>query len=109
MDDVFFFLFCRFGEPIDVDQYTPELFKEGVSHADAAKSVVKKLNAELERRLLALTINAPDWCVISHHSREKDLTSTQGDILCCSDGNEDTLGRRRGRPSGIFCQGYAKV
>ncbi|XP_006456196.1 hypothetical protein AGABI2DRAFT_228041 [Agaricus bisporus var. bisporus H97] len=50
-----------FGEPIDVDKYTQELFQEGISHADAAKCVVKKLNAELERRLLALTVNAPDW------------------------------------------------
>jgi hypothetical protein len=54
-----------------VDQYTQELFKEGVSAADATKSVVKKLNAEIERRLLALTVNAPDWCVIQHYSRRK--------------------------------------
>lgn len=58
------YLFRRFGERIDVDPYTRELFAEGVDPEEAAKSVVKKLNAEIERRLVGLTINAPDWCVI---------------------------------------------
>lgn len=56
--------FCRFGERIDVDGYTRELFAEGVDPEEAAKSMVKKLNAEIEERLIGLTVNAPDWCVM---------------------------------------------
>jgi glycerol-3-phosphate O-acyltransferase/dihydroxyacetone phosphate acyltransferase len=52
-----------YGEPINVDDYTRELFDARIDTNEAAKSVVKNLNSELERRLLALTINAPEWCV----------------------------------------------
>lgn len=47
-----------------MDSYTKELFAEGTDPEEAAKSVVKKLNAEIERRLIGLTVNAPDWCAI---------------------------------------------
>lgn len=50
-----------FGEPIEMDDYTKELFDESLDPEEAAKSVVKKLNAEIERRLFGLTVNAPDW------------------------------------------------
>lgn len=48
-----------------MDPYTKELFAEGVDPEEAAKSVVKKLNAEIEKRLIGLTINAPDWYAFS--------------------------------------------
>lgn len=37
------------------------------------------------------------------------LMSMQGNVLCCPDGDEDTLGRRRERSFGNLGQDYAKV
>ena len=51
----------RFGEPIEIDGYAKELFDENSEPGQAAKSVVQKLNTEIERRLVALSVNAPDW------------------------------------------------
>ncbi|KAF9447368.1 hypothetical protein P691DRAFT_776198 [Macrolepiota fuliginosa MF-IS2] len=50
-----------FGEPVEVDDYTEELFDEEVDPEEAAKVVARKLNAEIERGLVGLTVNAPDW------------------------------------------------
>jgi hypothetical protein len=46
-----------------MDPYTKELFDESVDPEEAAKSVVRKLNAEIEKRLFELTVNAADWFV----------------------------------------------
>lgn len=51
----------RYGEPIQMDEYTKELFDEDLDPEEAAKSVVKKLNAEIEKRLFGLSVNASDW------------------------------------------------
>jgi len=50
-----------YGNPIETDNYTRELFDENLDPEVAAKSVVQKLNAEIERRLLLISVNAPDW------------------------------------------------
>ena len=55
------FMLYRFGEPIEIDGYAKELFDEKSEPGQAAKSVVQKLNTEIERRLVALSVNAPDW------------------------------------------------
>lgn len=46
-----------------MDGYTKELFDESLDPEEAAKSVVKKINAEIERRMFGLTVNATDWFV----------------------------------------------
>lgn len=47
-----------------MDAYTAELFNEGlIDLNEASRSVVNELNAEIERRLIGLTVNAPDWYV----------------------------------------------
>lgn len=55
------FMLYRFGEPIEIDGYAKELFDKKSEPGQAAKSVVQKLNTEIERRLVALSVNAPDW------------------------------------------------
>jgi len=50
-----------YGNPIDMDSYTRELFDENLDPEVAAKSVVRKLNTEIERGLFSVSINAPDW------------------------------------------------
>lgn len=86
--------FYSYGEPINVDAYSRELFNENLDPDEAAKSVMKKLNAEIERRLVGLTVNAQDWCVFSFVcSAIGVLKYAQGDAICCSYGHENTLGR----------------
>ena len=50
-----------YGNPIDMDSYQRELFDENLDPEVAAKSVVRKLNTEIETRLLLMSVNAPDW------------------------------------------------
>ena len=58
-------IYCssRWGKPIDVEAFA----QEGVSKDLApsldldSRELVKALSSEIEKRLLDLTINAPDW------------------------------------------------
>jgi len=44
-----------------MDSYARELFDKNLDPEVAAKSVVRKLNTEIEGRLLSMSVNAPDW------------------------------------------------
>lgn len=67
-------IFVRYGKPIDVEPYARRHLASNDPRVE-----VKKLTAELEKRLVKLTINAPDW---DHHfagtvAREIALPSTK--------------------------------
>ncbi|KAI0821472.1 hypothetical protein BC629DRAFT_1587737 [Irpex lacteus] len=49
----------RYGEPINLDFFASRYLS--ASDSDAARAVTKSLTAEIEKRLIELTINAPDW------------------------------------------------
>ncbi|KAF6760508.1 glycerol-3-phosphate O-acyltransferase [Ephemerocybe angulata] len=51
----------RYGEPIRLDDYVDELLAKGTDPNVAAKSVASKVTAEIEARLVQITVNAPDW------------------------------------------------
>ncbi|KAJ3508497.1 hypothetical protein NMY22_g16594 [Coprinellus aureogranulatus] len=51
----------RYGKPITMDDYKPELLDETAEPNAAAKRVVARLTAELEERLVQMTVNAADW------------------------------------------------
>ena len=55
----------RFGEPIVLDFFASRYL--AAPDADAARAVIKSLTAEVEKRLIDLTINAPDWCGTGLH------------------------------------------
>ncbi|RDX54483.1 acyltransferase [Lentinus brumalis] len=53
----------RWGKPIDVEAFAEERIAQdadGKLQVDS-REVIKALSAEIEKRLLGLTINAPDW------------------------------------------------
>lgn len=52
---------ARYGKPITMDEYKAELFDENAEPNAAAKSVAAKLTAEVEERLVQMTVNAADW------------------------------------------------
>ncbi|KAJ3524857.1 hypothetical protein NMY22_g10822 [Coprinellus aureogranulatus] len=51
----------RYGKPITMDKFKSELLDETAEPNAAAKRVVAKLTAELEERLVQMTVNAADW------------------------------------------------
>ncbi|KAF5339816.1 hypothetical protein D9611_009144 [Ephemerocybe angulata] len=51
----------RYGEPIRLDDYVDELMAKGTDPNVASKSVASKVTAEIEARLVQITVNAPDW------------------------------------------------
>lgn len=51
-----------YGTPIHLSDYKSELFSSAVQDSDErARSVVKKIMAEVETQLFDMTVNAPDW------------------------------------------------
>ena len=53
----------RWGEPIDIETFADECLakqEDGKSEL-VSREAVKALTSEIERRMLELTINAPDW------------------------------------------------
>lgn len=61
----------KYGEPIFVDNYADELFEGDAD--DAAKAVVKKITAQVEKQLKEMTINAPDWDTICAVSMARNI------------------------------------
>ncbi|KAF7792664.1 hypothetical protein EIP86_003761 [Pleurotus ostreatoroseus] len=51
----------EFGEPINLDAYTQSFLS--ATDTEDSRSVVRSLTGEIERRLRALTINAPNWYI----------------------------------------------
>ena len=53
----------RWGEPIDVEKFVEEghAKQEDDKSGLVSKEAVKALSSEIEKRMLELTINAPDW------------------------------------------------
>ncbi|KAI0087155.1 hypothetical protein BDY19DRAFT_304741 [Irpex rosettiformis] len=49
----------RFGEPIKLDFFAKRYLS--APDSEASRTVIKGLTAEVEKRLMELTINAPDW------------------------------------------------
>ncbi|KAF8154540.1 hypothetical protein B0H34DRAFT_660490 [Crassisporium funariophilum] len=65
----------RYGTPIHIDDYIPELYPNPTSTSEAekdtdavSKAAVKKIMVRVEGQMKAMTINAPDWdtiCAVS--------------------------------------------
>ncbi|KAF8962147.1 hypothetical protein BDZ97DRAFT_1826579 [Flammula alnicola] len=56
----------KYGEPIFIDSYAGELFEGDPD--EASKVVVKKVMTQVEKQLIEMTVNAPDWdtiCAVS--------------------------------------------
>lgn len=51
----------RWGEPIKVEAFAAEKIAAASDGKLDSREVVRVLSAEIEKRLLDLTINAPDW------------------------------------------------
>ena len=51
---------CRWGKPIDVEAFAIAKTSETSESIDS-REVIRALSAEIEKRMLDLTINAPDW------------------------------------------------
>ena len=53
----------RWGKPIDVEKFVEEghAKQEDDKSGLVSKEAVKALSSEIEKRMLQLTINAPDW------------------------------------------------
>ncbi|TBU45439.1 acyltransferase [Dichomitus squalens] len=70
----------RWGEAIDVEAFAAEHASKGDAGNDEpdSRDAVKALTAEIEKRLLGLTINAPDWDTLY-------ATITARDILWADD------------------------
>lgn len=50
-----------YGKPITMDGYASELLDDNAEPNAAARSVAAKLTAEIEERLIEMTVNAADW------------------------------------------------
>ena len=59
----------RWGEPTDVEAFADEFCakQEDEEEDVSSREAVKALTTEIEKRMLALTINAPEWCVYRPH------------------------------------------
>ncbi|KZT03700.1 acyltransferase [Laetiporus sulphureus 93-53] len=66
----------RWGTPIDVvsfaERYLPEAGPDSPSDADT-REAVRKLTKEIARRMVALTINAPDWDTVHAARMARDI------------------------------------
>ncbi|KAH9849378.1 glycerol-3-phosphate-1-acyltransferase [Lenzites betulinus] len=65
----------RWGKPIDVEAFAEELLaadSESGLELDS-RSVIKALTAEIEKRMLDLTINAPDWDTLHTIEAARDI------------------------------------
>ena len=51
----------RFGEPIDIGFIAKRYLS--AQDGNASRAIIKDMTAEVEKRLIGLTINAPDWYV----------------------------------------------
>ena len=53
----------RWGTPIDAEDFASEFGagQEGENKEVSSRDTVKALTSEIEKKMLALTINAPDW------------------------------------------------
>ena len=60
----------RFGCPITIDSYKDNFFSDAEGLRRAA---VKRLTRTIERSLIEMTINAPDWSVSNVARRELEL------------------------------------
>ncbi|EGN94496.1 hypothetical protein SERLA73DRAFT_77882 [Serpula lacrymans var. lacrymans S7.3] len=63
----------RYGEPIIISHYTSQLAIDGNDDDEVTKAVVKEITAEIERRLVALTINSPDWDSLNAARMARDI------------------------------------
>jgi glycerol-3-phosphate O-acyltransferase/dihydroxyacetone phosphate acyltransferase len=54
----------RYGPPIDLDTYIEE-FVSSSTDEGSSRSAVKNLTLDVEKHILPLTINEPDWYVSS--------------------------------------------
>jgi len=55
-----FLLAIRFGKPITMEDYAADFLS---TDEGAAKLAVKRLTSAIERQMIEITINAPDWWV----------------------------------------------
>ncbi|CCL99506.1 uncharacterized protein FIBRA_01524 [Fibroporia radiculosa] len=62
----------RWGTPIDVTEYA-ERYLQDTGGVDAPREVVRDLTSEIERSMVALTINAPDWDTLHAARMARDI------------------------------------
>ncbi|CDO70086.1 hypothetical protein BN946_scf184806.g13 [Trametes cinnabarina] len=65
----------RWGKPIDVEAFAQENLAQDTTlpHELDARPLVKALTAEIERRLMDITINAPDWDTLYVMEAARDI------------------------------------
>ncbi|EPQ51328.1 glycerol-3-phosphate 1-acyltransferase [Gloeophyllum trabeum ATCC 11539] len=68
--------FRRYGEPIRLSPYSqpiPALEGSNNDSEEDARRIVKELTAEIEKRIIELTVNAPDWDTLYVSRMARDL------------------------------------
>ncbi|KAI0360695.1 glycerol-3-phosphate-1-acyltransferase [Trametes cingulata] len=65
----------RWGKPIDVEAFAQEQISkdEASAHEINSRPLIKALSAEVEKRMLDLTINAPDWDTLYAVEAARDI------------------------------------
>ncbi|KAG6918108.1 hypothetical protein DXG01_016562 [Tephrocybe rancida] len=63
----------RYGEPIVVDTYMHDMFKEGADVEASARMAVKQIMAKIEQQMGAMSVNAPDWDTLYAAQMARDI------------------------------------
>ncbi|TFY66859.1 hypothetical protein EVG20_g4226 [Dentipellis fragilis] len=65
----------RYGKPIPISHYAAEYLQGCSSTSEDAdlRSIVTKLNADIEKAMLQLTVNAPDWDTLHVVEMSRDI------------------------------------
>ncbi|KAG6816358.1 hypothetical protein H0H87_006719 [Tephrocybe sp. NHM501043] len=63
----------RYGKPILVDSYTKGMFEEGANVEASTRVAVKKITAEIEKQMRAMSVNAPDWDTLYAAQMARDI------------------------------------
>ncbi|KAH9476178.1 hypothetical protein JR316_0011749 [Psilocybe cubensis] len=100
----------RYGKPILMDSYLDELLEGDPD--EASRAVVKKIMGQVEKQLREMTINAPDWYANTYLNMGNDfdpMLGLQGYSMCCLDGKEHFMGRRKECASKCMGGSFAKM
>ncbi|THH20628.1 hypothetical protein EW146_g759 [Bondarzewia mesenterica] len=68
----------RYGKPIPIDTYS-EQYLSALTKSDT-RVILGNLNAEIERRMFELTINAPDWETLYACQMSREILWCQTDV-----------------------------
>ncbi|KAH8110195.1 hypothetical protein DFH11DRAFT_1514696 [Phellopilus nigrolimitatus] len=64
-------LYVRYGKPIPLESYTDQFILSG--NGEDEKEITQRLTAEIEKELVQLTINAPDWHTLYATQAAQDI------------------------------------